>query len=223
MLVRCVHHHSLSEQDSFEHSNTGTVSLLAHRHDLRPRGTNLGVGGTPFASPSTHTSSRRHERRNARSMGGYRGGYSQITKERPNKRLRFGRSKIHAWGVFAGEPISAGDLLIEYKGELIRHQVADLREEEYERAKCDDYMFRIDSDWVCDATRKGSLARFINHSCDPNCFTKIVTDNGKKKIFIYAKKDIPVDQELAYDYKFPIEEDKIPCHCGAASCRGTLN
>ena len=64
-------------------------------------------------------------------MGGYRGGYSQITKERPNKRLRFGRSKIHAWGVFAGEPISAGDLLIEYKGELIRHQVADLREEEY--------------------------------------------------------------------------------------------
>ena len=113
------------------HSILGTRSLLAHRHDLRPRGTGFGVGGTPFASPSGVTSSRRRERRNARAMGGYRGGYSQITKERPNKRLRFGRSKIHAWGVFAGEPISAGDLLIEYKGELIRHQVADLREEEY--------------------------------------------------------------------------------------------
>jgi len=199
-----------------------TLSLLAHRPDLRPQGEgSMGIGGgSCLDSPARHTASRRDERRNARA---YRGGYSQITKERPSKRLRFGRSKIHAWGVFAGEPISAGDLLIEYKGELIRHQVADLREEEYERNQEDDYMFRIDDNWVCDATRTGSLARFINHSCDPNCRTQIVNDNGKKKIFIYAKRNIRVDEELAYDYKFPIEEDKIPCHCGASACRGTLN
>jgi histone-lysine N-methyltransferase SETD1 len=79
---------------------------------------------------------------------------------------------------------------------------------------------------VVDATTKGSLARFVNASCDPNCYTQIITHDGKKKIIIYAKRDIQPDEELVYDYKFPIEYDpakRIRCYCGAVRCTGWMN
>lgn len=60
---------------------------------------------------------------------------------------------------------------------------------------------RIDTDWVADATVRGGRARFINHSCDPNCYTKIFTIDGQRKIGIYAKKSIEAGHELFYDYK----------------------
>jgi SET domain-containing protein len=58
---------------------------------------------------------------------------------------------------------------------------------------------------VADATVRGGRARFINHSCDPNCYTKIFTIDGTRKIGIYAKKAIALGQELAYDYKVRAE------------------
>lgn len=142
------------------------------------------------------------------------------------KRLRFGKSPIHAWGVFAEEPLSANEFVIEYKGELIRPILTDLREKRYEARGVPDYMFRIDADVVVDATMRGSLARFINHSCDPNCFTNIINHKGVRKIVIYTKRSIEPGEELSYDYKFPIEKDpalKVPCFCGAPNCRGTMN
>ena len=57
----------------------------------------------------------------------------------------------------------------------------------------------------------------------PNCYAKIVTLENAKKIVIYSKRDIGVNEEITYDYKFPIEDEKIPCLCGAPQCRGTLN
>ena len=57
----------------------------------------------------------------------------------------------------------------------------------------------------------------------PNCTAKIITVDNQKKIVIYASKDIEAGEEITYDYKFPKEDDKIPCLCGAAGCRGTLN
>lgn len=141
--------------------------------------------------------------------------------------LRFGRSGIHNWGVFADSDIAAGDLIVEYRGEIIGNARAEQREKEYENAKIgSDYMFRIDKDTVCDATKLGNVARFINASCDPNCYTKIITVDGDKRIVIYAKKDVNEGDELCYDYKFPLEYDplkRIPCHCGAPNCRGFMN
>jgi histone-lysine N-methyltransferase SETD1 len=141
--------------------------------------------------------------------------------------LRFDRSSIHAWGVFADEDISAGEMIVEYRGEIISHSVAERREIEYENAKIgSDYMFRIDGSYVCDATKQGNVARFINASCDPNCYTKIINVDGAKRIVIYAKKDIQAGDELCYDYKFPLEYDeskRIPCHCGSRECRGFMN
>ncbi|KAH7882975.1 hypothetical protein F5I97DRAFT_1815193 [Phlebopus sp. FC_14] len=140
------------------------------------------------------------------------------------KHLRFARSPIHDWGLYAMERISRGEMVIEYVGEIIRAQVADKREKVYERQGIgSSYLFRIDEDLVVDATKKGNLGRLINHSCDPNCTAKIITINGEKKIVIYAKQDIELGDEITYDYHFPIEQDKIPCLCGSAKCRGYLN
>uniref|UniRef100_A0A0E0RJY7 [histone H3]-lysine(4) N-trimethyltransferase n=1 Tax=Oryza rufipogon TaxID=4529 RepID=A0A0E0RJY7_ORYRU len=105
------------------------------------------------------------------------------------KRLRFQRSKIHEWGLVALESIDAEDFVIEYVGELIRRQVSDIREDQYEKSGIgSSYLFRLDDDYVVDATKRGGLARFINHSCDPNCYTKVITVEGQKKIVIYAKR-----------------------------------
>jgi len=140
------------------------------------------------------------------------------------KQLRFARSPIHDWGLYAMERISKGEMVIEYVGEIIRAQVADKREKAYERQGIgSSYLFRIDDDLVVDATKKGNLGRLINHSCDPNCTAKIITISGEKKIVIYAKQDIELGDEITYDYHFPIEQEKIPCLCGSAKCRGFLN
>ncbi|KAJ7253084.1 hypothetical protein B0H12DRAFT_1017788, partial [Mycena haematopus] len=140
------------------------------------------------------------------------------------KHLRFARSPIHDWGLYAMERISRGEMVIEYVGEVIRAQVAEKREKAYERQGIgSSYLFRIDEDLVVDATKKGNLGRLINHSCDPNCTAKIITINGEKKIVIYAKQEIELGDEITYDYHFPFEQDKIPCLCGSAKCRGFLN
>lgn len=57
----------------------------------------------------------------------------------------------------------------------------------------------------------------------PNCYAKVITIESQKKIVIYSKQPIGVNEEITYDYKFPLEDDKIPCLCGAPQCRGTLN
>ncbi|KAL0916044.1 hypothetical protein M5K25_013526 [Dendrobium thyrsiflorum] len=132
------------------------------------------------------------------------------------KHLCFQRSKIHDWGLVALEPIEAEDFVIEYVGELIRRRISDIRELKYEKMGIgSSYLFRLDDGYVVDATRRGGLARFINHSCEPNCYTKVITVDGQKKIFIYAKRHISTGEELTYNYKFPLEEQKIPCNCGS--------
>ncbi|TKY72684.1 Histone-lysine N-methyltransferase ATXR7 [Spatholobus suberectus] len=140
------------------------------------------------------------------------------------KHLRFQRSKIHDWGLVALEPIEAEDFVIEYIGELIRPRISDIRERQYEKMEIgSSYLFRLDDGYVVDATKRGGIARFINHSCEPNCYTKVISVEGQKKIFIYAKRHIAAGEEITYNYKFPLEEKKIPCNCGSRKCRGSLN
>ncbi|XP_015164711.1 histone-lysine N-methyltransferase ATXR7 isoform X9 [Solanum tuberosum] len=140
------------------------------------------------------------------------------------KRLRFQQSKIHDWGLVALEPIDAEDFVIEYVGELIRRRVSDIREHYYEKIGIgSSYLFRLDDDYVVDATKRGGIARFVNHSCEPNCYTKVISVEGQKKIFIYAKRHIAAGEEITYNYKFPLEEKKIPCNCGSKRCRGSMN
>nr|XP_061804447.1 histone-lysine N-methyltransferase SETD1B-like [Nerophis lumbriciformis] len=140
------------------------------------------------------------------------------------KRIRFSRSHIHDWGLFALEAIAADEMVIEYVGQVIRQNVADMRERRYEEAGIgSSYLFRVDQNTIIDATKCGNLSRFINHSCNPNCYAKIITVESQKKIVIYSRQTIGINEEITYDYKFPIEDTKIPCLCGAENCRGSLN
>nr|XP_060641947.1 histone-lysine N-methyltransferase SETD1B isoform X2 [Anolis sagrei ordinatus] len=140
------------------------------------------------------------------------------------KKLKFCKSHIHDWGLFAMEPIAADEMVIEYVGQNIRQVIADMREKRYEDEGIgSSYMFRVDHDTIIDATKCGNFARFINHSCNPNCYAKVITVESQKKIVIYSKQYINVNEEITYDYKFPIEDVKIPCLCGSENCRGTLN
>ena len=115
--------------------------------------------------------------------------FNQLKKRK--KPVRFARSAIHNWGLYAEENIAANDMIIEYVGEKIRQQVADMRERTYLKSGIgSSYLFRIDENTVIDATKRGGIARFINHSCTPNCTAKIIKVDGSKRIVIYALRDI---------------------------------
>jgi [histone H3]-lysine4 N-trimethyltransferase SETD1 len=115
--------------------------------------------------------------------------FNQLKKRK--KPVKFARSAIHNWGLYSLEPIAANEMIIEYVGEKVRQEIADLRERRYERSGIgSSYLFRIDESHVVDATKKGGIARFINHSCMPNCTAKIIRVDGDKRIVIYALRDI---------------------------------
>uniref|UniRef100_A0A1I8A2X1 [histone H3]-lysine(4) N-trimethyltransferase n=1 Tax=Steinernema glaseri TaxID=37863 RepID=A0A1I8A2X1_9BILA len=164
-------------------------------------------------------------RRNQTVMGDASGDMFKVNQLKFRKKMiKFARSKIHGWGLYAMEAIAADEMIVEYVGELIRPAIADEREKSYEkRGIGSSYLFRIDRDSVIDATKKGNFARFINHSCQPNCYARVVTLEGEKRIVIYSKTYIDKGDEITYDYKFPIEEEKIECLCGAPQCRRFLN
>lgn len=115
--------------------------------------------------------------------------FNQLKKRK--KPVKFARSAIHNWGLYAMENISKDDMIIEYVGEEVRQQIAELRENRYLKSGIgSSYLFRIDDNTVIDATKKGGIARFINHSCMPNCTAKIIKVEGSKRIVIYALRDI---------------------------------
>lgn len=135
------------------------------------------------------------------------------------------RSAIHGRGLFCKRNIEAGEMVIEYAGIVIRSVLTDKRENYYSSKDIGCYMFRIDDFDVVDATMHGNAARFINHSCEPNCYSRVINVEGQKHIVIFALRKIYRGEELTYDYKFPIEDasNKLHCNCGARRCRRFLN
>ena len=122
-------------------------------------------------------------------------------------RIRRRRSKLHGWGVFALEPINKNTRVIDYAGELIHNSESEEREERYLEEGCV-WVFRVNRNWSRDANVAGNVARFINHSCKPNCWVEVVD----KTIWIRAARTIRPGEELTYDYN--TEGDKtIPCRC----------
>ncbi|XP_052067905.1 histone-lysine N-methyltransferase 2D-like [Mytilus californianus] len=136
-----------------------------------------------------------------------------------------GRSRIQGLGLFAARDLEKHTMVIEYIGYLIRNEVANRLEVVYDEQNRGVYMFRIDSDIVVDATMAGGPARYINHSCDPNCVAEVVPFDKESKIIIITNRRIPKGEELTYDYKFDFEDEqhKIPCCCGAKRCRKWMN
>jgi len=118
------------------------------------------------------------------------------------------RSSVHGFGAFAAEPIAKNTRIIDYDGELIRNdEECEAREERYLKEGCI-WVFRVNRAWSRDANVGGNIARFINHSCAPNCWFEVVD----KTIWIRASRAIRRGEELTYDYKI-IGERTIPCRC----------
>jgi SET domain-containing protein len=132
-----------------------------------------------------------------------------------NFKLLLGRSKIHRWGVYAGEPIPKNRKVIEYTGERINRRETKRRAASSEHI----YLFTLDKYWTLDGAVNGSGAEYINHSCDPNIISRIVRGH----ILYFAKRDIRKGEELTVDYHFAPDVERVPCSCGAPSCRGTIN
>ena len=147
------------------------------------------------------------------------------------QKFKVARSPIHGWGLFVKEPIQKGEMLIEYQGALIRSSLNESMLRKYTREKVfgatdGSYIFRLDEDTQVDATMYGNIARFMNHSCAPNAYSRIV-EVGKsmhdKHIIVFAMRDLQVGEELQYDYQFALGGEKIECHCGAPNCWGRMN
>ena len=135
------------------------------------------------------------------------------------------RSPIQGLGAFATRFIAAGTRLVEYAGERLTPSAADARYPDANDARHHTFLFAIDDDVVIDAAVGGNEARFINHSCDPNCDAVI----EHSRIWIETIRDVSPGEELAYDYAYVLEERhtpaakrRYPCHCGAAGCRRTI-
>jgi uncharacterized protein len=128
-------------------------------------------------------------------------------------------------GAFATHVIPAGTRLVEYTGERLTPAAAEARYPDIAGERHHTFLFAIDDLVVVDAAVNGNDARWINHSCDPNC--DAVIDDGR--IWIESVRVIAPGEELAYDYAFtlterhtPAAKRRFPCHCGAATCRGTM-
>lgn len=148
------------------------------------------------------------------------------------KKIEARRSAIHGNGVFATGDLAKGERVVRYKGQLRTHDEAD-------RVYADDpdtghtFLFTLNEKYVIDANVEGNVARWINHSCDPNCEAVFEeSDTGKKRkdrIYIEAKRDIAAGEELTYNYGIVLAEphtDKLKklwaCRCGSPKCTGTM-
>jgi hypothetical protein len=134
-------------------------------------------------------------------------------------------SRVHGHGVFALRRIRKGTNIIEYLGEHVTPELADARYAGKDPKDGHTFLFTVDSKIVIDAGIDGNDARFVNHSCDPNCQTVQVG----KRIFIEALRTIRLGEELAYDYRIKRDADDLAdidrvfrCLCGARNCRGTM-
>lgn len=135
------------------------------------------------------------------------------------------KSPIQGLGMFAAKLCTPESMLLEYRGEIIRISVGDIREERYRKRGLADYLFSFSDKHIIDATMCGANARFVNHCHAPNCRAKIIQVSGMKHIVIVSKTFITPGEELCYDYNFPIEDEssKVPCTCAAPDCPGFMN
>jgi uncharacterized protein len=148
----------------------------------------------------------------------------RVPKEQP---FVIKRSKIQGRGGFATRLIRKGARIAEYLGERISPAEGDRRYDDDHMERHHTFLFVVDKKIVIDAGVDGNDARFINHSCDPNC-EAVIED---RRVFIEAMRTIRPGDELSYDYSYDRDdatgwgkeaEAQYPCHCGAPNCRGTI-
>jgi len=135
------------------------------------------------------------------------------------------KSAIHGRGVFARVDIPKGERIIEYVGRKITWAQADRWYADDDDKPSHTFLFTLDENYVIDGNKDSNSARWINHSCNPNCESEIIDG----QVWIQSVRNIKAGDELFYDYNITLEEPhtpaekrRWPCWCGAKSCRGTL-
>jgi len=142
------------------------------------------------------------------------------------------KSAIHGNGVFALAPIAKGERVIEYKGRRRTHEQVDTGDSGGVETG-HTFLFTLNDDYVIDANFEGNSARWINHSCEPNCEAVLEEHEGKDprkdRVFIEAKRAIKPGEELTYDYGITLDEPHTArlkkiwaCRCGSKKCTGTM-
>jgi hypothetical protein len=141
------------------------------------------------------------------------------------RRIQVRRSGIHGKGVFATAPILEGERIIEYKGKVITWKQAQRAHPHDPDDPNHTFFFHIDDQRVIDGNDQGNSAKWINHSCGPNC----EADEVDGRVFIHALRDIAPGEELNYDYGLILEgrmtekvKKMFACRCGSPRCRGTM-
>ena len=136
------------------------------------------------------------------------------------------KTENRGWGLCAGTFIPKDTFIMQYIGEIysLDSETGKKRMYEYQDKTCT-YLMGLPNNRneVVDPNRQGNMARFINHSCDPNCETKKCTVKGELCIGIFTKKDIKENEELTFNYDFDLCKTPYQrCLCGAPNCRGYL-
>ncbi len=184
------------------------------------------VNGQRNGQRSGQRNGQRNGQRDGQRNGGVEGFSTDAAQARAGGPLyRVRRSPIHGRGVFAARAIARGARIVEYRGVRISYDRACELYPVDEDEPRHTFLFEIDDDLVIDAGQRGNAARWINHSCAPNC--EAVDVDGR--IYIEAVRDIAPGEELGYDYNITLaerhtatERRRWGCRCGAAGCRGTL-
>lgn len=149
-----------------------------------------------------------------------------------SRRIQQRRSRIHGNGVFAAADLPAGTRLVEYKGLRRTHEDADERYGD-SLDTGHTFLFTLNDDYLIDANVDGNVARWINHSCAPNCQAVLEEDAGgdpqRDRVFIESLRDIAAGEELTYNYGIRLSvphtaklKKQWACRCGAAECTGTM-
>ena len=144
-----------------------------------------------------------------------------MSHRKNESRIEVRESDIHGKGIYAIEKIRKGSKIIEYTGERIGEDEANERYQDNPST----YLFMVDDDVYIDGLSAGNDARFINHSCEPNCEAFL---DEKNRIFIHAMKKIRPGDELVYDYQLTSEgldgdsSTDYTCRCGSENCKGTM-
>ena len=136
-----------------------------------------------------------------------------MSKKKKQKKIEARDSGIHGKGVFATADIAAGERIIRYTGTLRTHDEVD---EEYggEEENGHTFLFTLNDDYVIDANISANVARWINHSCDPNCEAVLLEDAGgdprRDRIVIESIRPIAGGEELTYNYGIVLDERHTP-------------
>ena len=145
---------------------------------------------------------------------------------KPARAWRVLQSPVHGRGVFAARTIRKGETVIEYRGKRMTWDEACEQPASDDADPYHTFLFSLDDGRVIDAAIRGNAARWINHSCAPNCETY---EDDRGRVYVAARRKIRPGEELSYDYRLEIEgkvgkrmRKAYACRCGARRCRGTM-